>query len=201
MFRKGDRLSGGLGFKIEIPEWIGGFLASRPEVFASVEDRMRLVIALARENVERQTGGPFGAAVFDVKGSLVAPGVNIVVTRNCSILHAEMIAIALAQKKLGRYDIGDEGRSTYELVTSTEPCAMCFGAIPWSGVTRLVCGGRDEDARRIGFDEGPKLSNWEDALEKRGIHVVRSVLREEAVEVLDLYARLGGPIYNAKRKT
>jgi tRNA(Arg) A34 adenosine deaminase TadA len=66
--------------------------------------------------------------------------VNVVVTHNCSILHAEMVAIALAQKKLGRYDISDEGKSDYELVASTELCAMCFGAIPWSGVTRLVCG-------------------------------------------------------------
>jgi tRNA(Arg) A34 adenosine deaminase TadA len=74
---------------------------------------------------------------------------------------------------------------------------MCFGAIPWSGVPRLVCGARDEDARRIGFDEGPKLSGWQEALENRGIHVVRDVLRKEAVEVLDLYVRLGGPIYNA----
>ncbi len=160
---------------------------------------MRLAISLARENVERQTGGPFGAAVFDEKGRLVAPGVNVVLTSNCSILHAEMVAIALAQKKLGRYDIGDEGRSHYTLVASTEPCAMCFGAIPWSGVTRLVCGARDEDARRIGFDEGPKLPDWNEALEKRGIRVIRDLLRDEAVAVLDLYVDLGGPIYNTGR--
>ena len=83
------------------------------------------------------------------------------------------------------------------MVASTEPCAMCFGAIPWSGVTRLVCGARDEDARRIGFDEGPKLPDWRKALQKRGIRVTRDVLREEAVAVLDLYVDLGGPIYNA----
>ena len=186
-----------LDFRIEIPAWVGNFLAHSPKVFAAVEDRMRFVIALARENVERQSGGPFGAAVFDSQGTLVAPGINIVVTNNCSILHAEMIALAMAQKKLGRYDIGNGGTNPYELVTSAEPCAMCFGAIPWSGVPRLVCGARDEDARRIGFDEGPKLSGWQDALENRGIHVVRDVLRKEAVEVLDLYVRLGGPIYNA----
>ena len=186
-----------LEFRIEIPAWVGDFLARSPKVFPAAEDRMRFVIALARENVERQSGGPFGAAVFDAKGSLVAPGINIVVTSNCSILHAEMIALAMAQKSLGRYDIGNGGASAYELVTSAEPCAMCFGAIPWSGVSRLVCGARDEDARRIGFDEGPKLSGWQDALEKRGIHVVRDVLGEEAVEVLDLYVRLGGPIYNS----
>ena len=188
-----------LDFRIKIPAWVGNFLAHSPKVFAALEDRMRFVIALARENVERQTGGPFGAAVFDSKGNLVAPGINIVVTNNCSILHAEMIAIAMAQKKLGRYDLGNGGTDAYELVTSAEPCAMCFGAIPWSGVQRLVCGAQDEDARRIGFDEGPKLSDWQDALENRGIRVACDVLRKEAVEVLDLYVRLGGPIYNAGR--
>jgi len=188
-----------LDFRIEIPAWVGNFLAHSPKVFAALEDRMRFVIALARENVERQTGGAFGAAVFDSKGNLVAPGINIVVTNNCSIRHAEMIAIAMAQKKLGRYDLGNGGTDAYELVTSAEPCAMCFGAIPWSGVQRLVCGAQDEDARRIGFDEGPKLSDWQDALENRGIRVACDVLRKEAVEVLDLYVRLGGPIYNAGR--
>jgi len=186
-----------LDFRIEIPTWIGDFVARSPKVFPAVEDRMRFVIALARENVERQSGGPFGAAVFDSKGALVAAGINMVVTNNCSILHAEMVALAMAQKKLGRYDIGNGGTSPYELVASSEPCAMCFGAIPWSGVPRLVCGARDEDARRIGFDEGPKLPGWQGALEDRGIQVARDVLRKEAVEVLDLYVRLGGPIYNA----
>jgi tRNA(Arg) A34 adenosine deaminase TadA len=186
-----------LGFKIDIPGWVADFVGQSPQVFPTMEDRMRFIVALARQNVERQSGGPFGAGVFDKHGHLVAPGVNIVVTRNCSILHAEMVAIALAQKELGRYDISDEGKSDYELVASTEPCAMCFGALPWSGITRLVCGARDEDARRIGFDEGPKLHSWEQALKERGIEVVRDILRREAVAVLDLYVQLGGPVYNA----
>ena len=188
-----------LEFRIGLPTWVAEFLGRGPVFFATEQERMGLAIALARENVERQTGGPFGACVFDERGRLVAPGVNVVLTQNCSILHAEMVAIALAQKKLGRYDIGDEGRSRHTLVASTEPCAMCFGAIPWSGITRLVCGARGEDARRIGFDEGPKLSGWRKALEKRGIEVTRDVLREEAAAVLDLYVERGGPIYNPRR--
>ncbi|MBT3202400.1 MAG: nucleoside deaminase [Phycisphaerales bacterium] len=183
---------------IKAPDWIAELLARSPKVFQTPEDRMRLVIELARENVTRQTGGPFGAGVFDADGRLVAAGVNIVARSNCSILHAEMVAIALAQKNLGRYDISDNGKSDYELVASTEPCAMCFGAIPWSGVTQLVCGARDEDARRIGFDEGPKLPNWPEALEERGIQVSRDVLRQEAVDVLEYYVKTGGTIYNAR---
>jgi tRNA(Arg) A34 adenosine deaminase TadA len=98
---------------------------------------------------------------------------------------------------LERYDIGDAGRLRYDLVASTEPCAMCFGAVPWSGVSRLICGARDKDARNVGFDEGPKLSNWVAELRSRGIVVLRDVLREEAVAVLHEYVAAGGPIYNA----
>jgi len=155
------------------------------------------VIELAERNVREKTGGPFAAGVFDERGRLVACGVNLVESAKCSILHAEMVALAMAQKALGRFDLGDGGRADYELVTTTEPCAMCYGALSWSGVSRLVCGARDEDARRIGFDEGPKLKNWGEELEARGIEVVRDVLRNEARRVLDDYAGGGGKIYNS----
>ncbi len=182
---------------IGLPGWMGEFLSTCSPVFPAVEDRMRLVIDMARHNVERGTGGPFGAGVFDSEGRLIAPGVNLVVSSNCSILHAEIIALSLAQKILGRYDIGDGGSLRFDLVSSAEPCAMCFGAIPWAGVSRLICGARDEDARAIGFDEGPKLHDWAAELRSRRIDVVRDVLRDEAVSVLRAYVEAGGIVYNA----
>ena len=182
---------------LHLPAWVERFLADSPRVFPETEERMRFVLELSRRNVRHGTGGPFGAAVFDSDGQLIAPGINMVVISNCSLLHAEMVALAGAQQKLGRYDIGDGGRLHYDLFATTEPCAMCFGAIPWSGVRRLVCGARDEDAREIGFDEGPKLANWVAALNDRGIAVLRDVLRDEAVAVLREYITSGGIIYNA----
>jgi tRNA(Arg) A34 adenosine deaminase TadA len=184
---------------IRLPDWLKNFVETSPEVFPNVEDRMRFVIAIARQNVQRETGGPFASAVFEHSGRLIAPGVNMVVTSNCSVLHAEIVALVLAQKTLGRYDLSDEGRLHYDLVAAAEPCAMCFGAIPWSGVRRLVCGARDEDARAIGFDEGPKLDDWVAALNNRGIAVLRDVLREEAAVVLREYVAAGGTIYNSGR--
>ena len=185
---------------IRLPGWVERFLEESPEVFASVADRMRFAIALSRENVRRKTGGPFAAAVFDRGGRLIAPGVNVVITSNCSVFHAEIVAIALAQSALGRFDIGEGGSLEYDLVATTEPCAMCFGAVPWSGVRGLVCGARDEDARAIGFDEGPKMRDWVAQLNSRGIAVERDVLREEAVAVLREYVDSGGPIYNPGRE-
>lgn len=182
-------------FNFELPAWVAPFIAKRGDVYPTVESRIALAIDLSAENIKHQTGGPFGAAIFDDAGKLIAPGVNLVPSKNCSILHAEMVAIALAQQALGRYDLSNGGKEIYELAASTEPCAMCFGAVPWSGIKRLICGARDEDARAVGFDEGAKLDEWATALQERGIAVTRDMARQGAVDVLNAYAKQQGKIY------
>ena len=185
---------------LRLPVWVEESLVEEGRTYPAAEDRMRLVVGLARENVRRGTGGPFGAGIFEREtGRLLAPGVNLVVGSSCSVFHAEMVAIMIAQKSLGNFDLGDARAPAYELVTSTEPCAMCLGATPWSGVRGLVCGARDEDASAVGFDEGSKPLEWVSALEERGITVARNVLREEAAGVLREYAATGGEIYNSRQ--
>lgn len=183
--------------RISLPDWITSQLDAAPPFFTSREEKMRFVIALSRHNMQHMAGGPFAAAVFSDDGQLVSVGVNMVVQSNCSIFHAEIVAIALAQKRLGRFDLGDGGKLCYSLFASTEPCAMCFGAVHWSGVRRLFCGARDADARAIGFDEGPKMRKWAEALNACGIQVMRDVLRDEARAVLNAYKTQGGLIYNS----
>jgi len=184
---------------LRLPLWVEEYV-DPDRAYPSTEDRMNLAVELAQENVRRGTGGPFGAAVFERQsGRLLAPGVNLVVASGCSVSHAEMVAIMVAQRVVGGFDLGAPGLPAYELVASTEPCAMCLGATPWSGVRGLVCGARDEDARAVGFDEGFKPKNWTEELERRGIAVARDVLREEATSALRLYAEGGGEVYNSRR--
>ena len=185
---------------IQLPQWLTTLNAADTKVYASSNERMQLVLALARQNVEEKTGGPFAAAIFNMDDhTLLAAGVNLVVPANCSMAHAEMVAISIAQKKLATYDLGAQGLPSYELITSTEPCAMCFGALPWSGIRHLVCGARDEDARAIGFDEGPKMVNWQVALQQRGISVETEICRGDAIAILQDYAAQNGEIYNARQ--
>jgi tRNA(Arg) A34 adenosine deaminase TadA len=159
---------------------------------------MRVVVELARQNVVRGGGGPFGAGVFEADGGrLIAAGVNSVTRLNNSVLHAETLAIMLAQARLGSYTLGSAGNQSYLLVSSCEPCAMCLGATLWSGVRGLVCGAAKEDATAVGFDEGPVFAESWAYLERRGVRAVRGVLRDEAVAVLQLYRAAGGAIYNA----
>lgn len=159
--------------------------------------RMRFVLDLVAGNIAHASGGPFAAAVFDLEtGALLGCGVNLVVPTHCSSAHAEIVAISRAQQAVECFDLGADGRRC-ELVTSTEPCAMCLGAIPWSGVRSVVCGATDGDARAAGFDEGDKPEAWPRLLADRGIAVTREVCRDEAADLLLRYADGGGPIYNA----
>jgi tRNA(Arg) A34 adenosine deaminase TadA len=185
--------------EIQLPDWIGRFLAEYPGYILSMQDRMLFVIEAAHRNISNGTGGPFAAAVFETEsGKLISVGVNLVTSQGLSILHAEMVALAFAQKKIGSYDLGRHDLAAHELVTSIEPCAMCFGAIPWSGVRRVIIGARDSDARSIGFDEGPKMKDWRIELEKRGITTICDISREAAVQVLLNYSLQGGKIYNSR---
>ena len=183
----------------QLPGWINAYTQSY-EPTTDINKRMEFVIAASRINVEQASGGPFAAAIFeDGTGELVSLGVNLVTTQQLSFLHAEMVAIAIAQKKLDTYDLGDAALPPYELFSTTEPCAMCLGAIPWSGVNRVVTAANDMDARSIGFDEGSKPDDWIKSLNDRGIEVIDNVEAEAAKEVLQLYSRMNGDIYNTRQ--
>ncbi len=182
-----------------LPSWLREFSAEKCGALPSDGERMKFAIELARQNVLHGTGGPFGAAVFDRStGVPVAFGVNRVVESNCSHAHAEMVALAVAEQRLSSYTLNRPGFPGYELVTSSEPCAMCFGAIIWSGVSRLLCGALTADAEEAGFDEGAKPEQWIHELEKRGIEVLTGLCRSEAVPVLQLYLDNGGMLYNGQ---
>jgi len=159
---------------------------------------MRLAIRLSHENVERGTGGPFGAIVVERKsGQIVGVGMNSVVRLHNCTLHGEMVAIMMAQARVKSFTLAADGMPAYDLVTSCEPCAMCLGAALWSGVKRVVCGAGREDATRLKFEEGPVFPESYKYLEDRGVSIVRNVLRNEAREVLERYRARGGQIYNA----
>jgi len=187
-----------LSISFQLPVWVNDFSQSY-QATTDVNQRMKFVISAARKNVEEETGGPFAAAIFEIEtGKLVSLGVNLVTTQQLSILHAEMVAITVAQAKLKTYDLGEASLPRHELVTSTEPCAMCFGAIPWSGVVRVVTAAKGEDAQSIGFDEGPKVNNWIKGLTDRGVEVIDNIEREAAHAVLKLYKESSGHIYNSR---
>src|ERR687898_1834168 len=98
-----------------LPGWVEELLSDPERTYPTEEDRMRLVIELSRLNVERGTGGPFGAAIFEQEtGRLLAPGMNLVVPLSCSVAHAEMVAIMVAQRIVWNFDLGGGGEAAHE---------------------------------------------------------------------------------------
>src|SRR4051812_38051358 len=71
---------------VEYPDWVQSAVDFNRRYDGDTE-RMRVAIAVSRENVERGTGGPFGAAIFERdSGRLVAVGMNSVVRyNNCTL--------------------------------------------------------------------------------------------------------------------
>jgi tRNA(Arg) A34 adenosine deaminase TadA len=181
---------------IELPPWATSLLEG-VEPLAGEDARIAFVLQLADAAATNTHGGPFAAAIFRARGGeLLAAGVNMVLASRAPVAHAEIVAIALAGTRLDTFDLAQAG--PIELVTSCEPCAMCMGSLPWAGITRVVIGARDEDARAVGFDEGDKREDWAARLQARGIDVVRDVRRAEAAAILRRYADRGGLIYNGR---
>jgi tRNA(Arg) A34 adenosine deaminase TadA len=182
--------------RITNPDWVTEAVVVN-RLYPDDDARVRVAILLARENVRRGTGGPFGAAVFEAgSGRLVGVGTNGVLRLKNSCAHAEVVALMMAQAALQTFTLQGDSIPRHELFSSCEPCAMCLGATLWSGVTRLVFAATREDATRLSFDEGPVFPESYTYLEERGVAIERGRLRDEANKVFDLYLERGGPIYN-----
>ncbi len=180
--------------QLTLPDWIAEAVDAE-RIYADDEARVALAIEVARTNVERKTGGPFGAAVFSGEGKLISVGVNRVIPQNCSVAHAEMMAFMLAQQRLQRKRLNESGEK-FVLATSAQPCCQCYGATVWAGVDELLIGARTEDTEELTeFHEGPLPADWIGELNKLGIAVRRDILRDRAREVFTLYAQYGGERY------
>lgn len=182
---------------IALPDWVREW--TPPPPLPTLIERMEVVLELAARNVAEGTGGPFAAAIFEREsGRLVSLGVNRVVPEQCSLAHAEVMAIGVADQVLGTYDLGAPGLPETQLVSSSQMCAMCLGAVVWSGVCEVAFSTTAADVIGIiGFDEGPTPPHYREQLERRGIHVIPEVLRDQGVAVLRAYVDSGGVVYNA----
>lgn len=186
---------------LSLPDWVPAFIEKYPASLSTLEERMSLVLALTRENIMAKTGGPFGAAVFEKdSGKLVSVGVNRVMAETTSSAHAEVMALSFAQKNLEVYDLGGDGMVDHQLVVNAQMCAMCLGAVCWSGVRDVVYSASSQEVEQItGFDEGPVPENVVSVLTSRGISVTENFMQSEGIDVLKLYVEQGGFIYNARK--
>jgi tRNA(Arg) A34 adenosine deaminase TadA len=185
---------------LTLPAWVHEAVDTS-RAYATDADNVALAIGLSRRNIEADTGGPFGSAVFGPDDRIIAVGVNRVVPHSCSVAHAEMMAYMLAQGRTQRLRLNrdaddDSPIGPITLATSSQPCCQCYGATVWAGIDRLLIGARAEDVMELTeFDEGPLPADWIGELNARGIEVVRDIERDAARAVLRAYGESGGARY------
>ncbi|HEX9385712.1 MAG TPA: nucleoside deaminase [Anaerolineales bacterium] len=93
---------------------------------------LRTAIEVA-QNARQHGNHPFGAILVDENNEVLLTAENTVVTGSDCTGHAETNLMRLASQHFL-----PEKLSTCTLYTSTEPCAMCAGAIHWGNVRRVV---------------------------------------------------------------
>src|SRR6476469_4864101 len=93
---------------------------------------LRQAIAVS-EQAKARGDHPFGALLADPTGSVLLTAENSVVTGRDVTGHAETNLVRAASARFTAAELA--GCSLY---TSCEPCAMCAGAIYWSGIGRVV---------------------------------------------------------------
>ena len=184
---------------LTLPAWVHEAVDTS-RTYAGDDAKVALAVELSRRNVEADSGGPFGAAVFGPDDRLIAVGVNRVLPHTCSLAHAETMAYMLAQQRTQRARLNEDGEGQrtgpITLATSSQPCCQCYGATMWAGIDRLLIGARSEDVEALTeFDEGPLPADWVGELERRGIAVVRDLCRDDARAVLRAYGERGGERY------
>jgi tRNA(Arg) A34 adenosine deaminase TadA len=178
---------------LTLPAWVHDEV-EHERVYPDAASRIALAIDLSRRNVQHRSGGPFGAAVFSRDGRLLGVGVNRVVPSQCSAAHAEVLALATSQQRTQSYRL-NAGGSRITLATSSQPCAMCYGALLWAGIDEVLIGASADDVQSLaGFDEGPLPADWTGELERRGIAVQQGLMRDHARDVLREYGA-GGVVY------
>lgn len=153
-------------------------------------EAMMMAIERARETMNKNFGGPFGAAIVDANGKIVVVSSNSVLRDNDPTAHAEVNAIREACKKLGTYDL-----SGYVLYATGHPCPMCMSAIIWANIKKVYFGCTPEDAEKIGFRDDFIYRFINDGCTDKGVMEIIPHEREACLELFKEYSEKEKTIY------
>ena len=114
-----------------------------------MSDQVYLSLAAqeASFGMSKGDGGPFGA-VLVYKDMVIASTHNTVLVAKDPTCHAEINAIRWATREMGQLFLDN-----CTVYSTTEPCPMCFSALHWARVKRVVYSTTIQDVKRLGFNE------------------------------------------------
>jgi guanine deaminase len=151
---------------------------------------MALAIEKARQTMNQDLGGPFGAAIISENGDILAVSSNSVLGDHDPTAHAEINAIRAAAKKIGSHDLSH----TY-LITTCYPCPMCLGAIIWANIRTVIYGCRKEDAANIGFRDDFIYDFIKDGMKDKKVLSLEESDRDLCLSLFNEYSEKHKPLY------
>ena len=149
---------------------------------------MNYAIDRARETMNLNYGGPFGACIVK-DGEIISVSSNTVLRDNDATAHAEVNAIREASRKLQTYDL-----SGCVIYTTGYPCPMCLSAIMWANIDEIYYGADLEDASKIGFRDDFIYQYIKNDFKGDKLKMVQ-VSRDKCVKLFDEYAKNQKKIY------
>lgn len=141
---------------------------------------MQLAIDKAAEGINKGQS-PFAACIVK-DGEVIACDHNTVLLTTDITAHGEVHAIRNACKKINNIHL--EGCTIY---STCEPCPMCFTAIHWARIDKIIYGARIEDAAHFGFNE-LKVSNFH--LKEKGgskVEIHADFMRDECKKLFEYW--------------
>ncbi len=149
---------------------------------------MEGALTICRQGIEAgQT--PFGACITR-NGTILTTAHNNVRNETDITAHAEVCAIRKACRTVGDIDLS--GATIY---STTEPCPMCFAAIHWARIAKIVYGARIADAAQYGFNELLLANRQLRELAGLSIEIVPDFMRDKALALFEDWQTLGGKPY------
>lgn len=109
---------------------------------------------------------------------IIARGHNLRETKNDPTMHAEIVAIRKACKKMKSWRL--VGCTIYITI---EPCSMCAGTILWSRLDKIVYGAKDPKGgaivSSIKLFDSPNINHYPE--------IVGGVLKEECADIIKAF--------------
>ena len=122
---------------------------------------------------------PIGAVIVR-DGKIIARGENRVQQKQNPTLHAEIVAINRACKKLGTKFLDD-----CDIYVSLEPCAMCATAISFARIKNIYFAATDEKGG--GITSNARIFDTDKHLWKPNIHQIPESANESAKMLRDFF--------------
>ena len=143
------------------------------------EDEKFIDIAI---ELSKKATYPYGAIIVR-NGEIIGRSDSDVPVSNTAYSHAELRAIEDAMEHLGGHLCAEGGKDCI-IYSSCEPCAMCMGAILYTGISKLVYAATLEDSKECVNEILVKAKDIVNNCKNRKIEIVSEINREKAVEVL-----------------